>query len=240
MTQPVRQRNRLPKPTRRELVQWIATGVGVGVGVGRMTCPSNTALPEERVAAADEQTASDLAGRGAEIVEQAYQLGRQYESDHGGCAQCTLAALQDALPFLADDRKCFRAAGPLDGGATPVGLQNCGSFTGAGMAIGYLWGRQRKATFEGTNEQAHALIHQLYQKFEEHYGSVLCKDVREKAESDCPEVVGRAAKWTAQILIDAFNNQGPDKTGCEQKEKEKDEPTSAAEGPEPGKDQPTP
>ena len=40
--------------------------------------------------------------------------------------------------------------------------------------------------------------------------SVLCKDMREKAERDCPEVVGLAAKWTAQILLDEFSTHVAD------------------------------
>ncbi|MDD4270100.1 MAG: C-GCAxxG-C-C family protein [Pirellulales bacterium] len=146
----------------------------------------------------------------SEIVEEAYRLGHQYEAQHGGCAQCTLAALQDAIPFLEKDADVFRAASGLDGGATPTGVQNCGAFTGAGMAIGCLCGRRRDTGFAGSNKQAHRLIRKLYEQFEEHYGSVLCKDVREKAERRCPEVVGLAAKWTAQILLDEFGVERDD------------------------------
>ena len=72
------------------------------------------------------------------------------------------------------------------------------------MAIGYLSGRQRDIKFQGTTERSHALIRELYKQFEERYGSVLCRDVRERAEADCPQVVGLAAKWAAQILVDEF------------------------------------
>lgn len=118
----------------------------------------------------------DVAGREQEIVEEAYQLGSAYEKQYGGCSQCT-----------------------------PTGLQNCGSFTAAGMAIGYLCGRRRSAEFEGTTKPSHALIRKLYKQYETSYGSVLCKDVRQKAERDCRHVVGLAAQWTAQILLDEFS-----------------------------------
>lgn len=143
------------------------------------------------------------------IIEEAYRLGCNYEKEHGGCAQCTLAAIQDAVPFLKKDAGVFRAASALDGGATPTGVQNCGSFTGAGMAIGYLCGGRRKPGFEGSNKRAHQLIRKLYQQYQEHYGTVLCNDVREKAEHRCPEVVGNAAKWATQILLDEFGVEGP-------------------------------
>ena len=56
------------------------------------------------------------------------------------------------------------------------------------------------------------MIRKLYKHFEKHYGSVLCKDVREKAKGDCPEVVGLAAKWTAQVLLDAFRSHPADES----------------------------
>lgn len=142
-----------------------------------------------------------------EIAEKAYQLGHKYEKRYGGCAQCSLAALQDAIAFVGVDEDVFRAASCLDGGATPTGLQNCGAFTGCGMVIGYLCGRTRGDEFEGSTGLSHDLIHRVYKRFQQQYGSVLCKDVRKGAEKDCPEVVGRAARWTAEVLLEQFANQ---------------------------------
>jgi len=139
------------------------------------------------------------------ILQTAYDLGHRYEGRFGGCAQCTMAALQDALPFMPKDRGLFRAACPLDGGATPVGEQNCGSFTGSAMVIGYLTGRTRTDKgFTGSTGLAHRLVHRLYARYKEHYGTVLCRDVRKGAGADCPKVVGRAARWTAEILLAEF------------------------------------
>ena len=194
------------RSTRREIVRLTAAGVGLGLmtGLYRQVRCAESDTPGEQA------QRFDVAGREQEIIEEAYRLGHQYEKQYGGCAQCTLAALQDAIPFLAADKGLFRGASSLDGGATPIGLQNCGSFTGAGMAIGYLCGRRRNAKFEGTTKQSHKLIRKLYKQYEEHYGSILCKDVREKAKGDCPEVVGLAAKWTAQILLDEFSTHSAD------------------------------
>ncbi|NQT16632.1 MAG: C_GCAxxG_C_C family protein [Planctomycetes bacterium] len=189
------------RSTRREIVWLTAAGVGLGL----MTGLCRQVWCEENDTPGEEGQRFDVGGRAQEIIEEAYRLGHQYEKQYGGCAQCTLAALQDAIPFLVADKGLFQGASCLDGGATPTGLQNCGSFTGAGMAIGYLCGRRRNAKFQGTTKQSHKLIRELYKQYEEHYGSVLCKDVREKAERDCPEVVGLAAKWTAQLLLDEFS-----------------------------------
>ena len=194
--------------TRREILGLMAAGAGLVV------------LPRRRRATRSAQICDpggkgppfDVGGQEQKIVAEAYRLGHQYEKQYGGCAQCTLAALQDAVPFLAADKGLFCGASCLDGGATPTGLQNCGAFTGAAMAIGYLCGRRRNGKFEGTTKQSHKLIRKLYKQYEERYGSVLCKDVREKAKRDCPEVVGLAAEWTAQILLDEFSAHGADKT----------------------------
>ncbi|NMC20653.1 MAG: C_GCAxxG_C_C family protein [Thermogutta sp.] len=193
---------------RREILGLMAAGAGLVVLPRRR----RAILIAEICDPAGEGPPFDVGGQEQKIIADAYQLGHQYEKEYGGCAQCTLAALQDAIPFLAADQGLFRGASCLDGGATPTGLQNCGGFTGAAMAIGYLCGRRRNGKFEGSAEQSHKLVRKLYKQYEERYGSVLCKDVREKAKGDCPEVVGLAAQWTAQILLDEFSAHAADKT----------------------------
>ena len=117
-----------------------------------------------------------------------------------------MAAVQDGVPFVEVDKDLFRGACCLDGGATPTGVQNCGGFTGAGMVIGHLCGRTRDDKFHGSGNLAHELIRQVYERFKEKCGSVLCKDVREAFKHDCPEVVGNAAKWTAEALLREFTD----------------------------------
>ena len=140
------------------------------------------------------------------IIENAYEKGYEYEKKYTGCAQCTVAALQDSLDFVPKDKHIFRAASCLDGGATPTGEANCGAFTGSGMIIGCLFGRRREA-FGGRTDKSHELIHEVYEKFKEEYGSCLCKDVEKKMEQyedKCPRVVGKAAAWTAEIILGEF------------------------------------
>ncbi len=148
----------------------------------------------------------DIGGKGKEIIEKAYKLGYDYEKRYGGCAQCTLAALQDAIPFVPLDKGLFRAASCLDGGATPVGVQNCGSFTGAAMVMGYLCGRTRNGKFHGSTGLSHTLSHRLYQHFKKDYGTVLCRDVQKGLKGDCPKVVGTTARWATEIILKAFTN----------------------------------
>ncbi len=135
-------------------------------------------------------------------VERARKLGREYMAKYGNCAQCAVAALQDALNLGMKTDAILLAATGLAGGATANGSANCGGFTGAGMVIGSLWGRSRdKLHDRGAATQAGKLVRELSGKFEQAYGNVLCKDVRAKAEKNCPEVVSQAAGWTAEILL---------------------------------------
>jgi C_GCAxxG_C_C family probable redox protein len=149
-----------------------------------------------------------LEGKAEEIIQRAYELGQDYERRYGGCAQCAVAALQDAVPFVPRSQAVFRAGSCLDGGATPTGLQNCGAFTGCGMVIGHLCGRTRANQFQGSSAFSHDLIRRLYQRFKEQYGSVLCQDVKKGAEGDCPKVVARAARWAAEVLLSELTDSG--------------------------------
>ena len=152
--------------------------------------------------ALDENVKIDIGDVGKEMIQKAYDLGYKYQDEHKGCARCTVAALQDAIDFIPEDDSLFRAASCLDGGATPTKLANCGSFTGSGMLIGWVCGTQRF----GDNALSHELIHKVHKCFEEEYGSVICKEVRENADSKCSEVAAKAAKWTTEILLKQFTN----------------------------------
>ena len=140
------------------------------------------------------------------VVERAYRLGHDLEGRHGGCARCTVAALQQAIPFVPVDAGLFRAASCLDGGATPHGAQNCGAFTGAGMVIGWVCGTEEFRR----PRLARQIMREVYEHFEAEYGTVLCKDVRKKVDGDCPKVVARAARWTTEALLARFAGYEPE------------------------------
>ena len=149
----------------------------------------------------------DVGDRAKQIIEKAYDVGFELEKKHGGCARCTVAALQKSIEFIPENKTLFRTASCLDGGATPKGVQSCGAFTGAGMVIGWVCGNK---TF-GDTKLSHKLIRQVCGRFETEYGSVLCKDVKAKAESNCPKVVARSAKWTAEVLLSQFTDYEQEK-----------------------------
>ena len=186
---------------RRGFLHTAATAaLGLGVFTAARGESEETAQTPFKVLDANDQI--DIGDRGKEIIEAAYKWGYDFEKKHGGCARCTVAALQKAIPFVPEDAGLFRAATCLDGGATPTGNQNCGAFTGSGIAIGWTCGTE---DFKGT-ALAHKLIRQVCKHFESEYGSVLCKDVKKKMKSDCPEVVGKAARWSAEVLLRQFTS----------------------------------
>jgi len=183
-------------------LQSLAAGLACGV-IRSDEATAQAGDPEPPIRRGDRL---DVAGREAQLLQEAYRLGCDYEKRYGGCAQCTVAALQDALPFVPADVGLFRAASCLDGGATPTGIQNCGSFTGAGIILGYLCGRTRNQAFVGDKKLSQELMRGVYRRFEQRYGSVLCKDVRAAAKGDCPHVVGTTTQWVVEVLLEAFTD----------------------------------
>jgi len=210
--------------SRRQLLS--GTGAGAALILGCSVRAPGQCSDEPKVLKRGDRV--EIEGTAEEIIAKAYELGHQYEKAHGGCCRCTVAGCQDGIPFVPVDVDLFRGSTCLDGGATPVNVQNCGAFTGAGMIIGHLCGSTRGETFEGGAKLAHELLHKVYHRFKEHYGTVLCRDVREGAEGDCPNVVGLAAQWVAEVLLEEFTDyqppEKPEEKKSEAKEAEKKKP----------------
>jgi hypothetical protein len=191
-------RNENLKGTRRKFLQSVGVWlVACGLNVKNVSAASKD---KKEFKVLDENDRFDIGDRGNEIIQKAYDLGYLFEEKYKGCARCTVASLQDAIDFLPADEGLFRTASCLDGGATPTNFANCGAFTGSGMVIGWVCGTERF----GDNTLSHELIHKVHKCFEEEYGSVICKEVRDRADSKCPEVVAKSAKWTTEILLKQF------------------------------------
>ena len=163
---------------RRKFLQSIA-GMGlIGLCSERVECASITG---KIFTILDENDRFDIGSRGDEIIQAAYKLGYEYEKTHGGCARCSVGALQDSIDFIPENKSLLRAASCLDGGATPTKIANCGAFTGPGMVIGWICGTD---TY-GDTALSHKLIRKVHERFEKEYGSVICKDIRGKIDGDC-------------------------------------------------------
>jgi C_GCAxxG_C_C family probable redox protein len=159
--------------------------------------------------------------------EKAYELGKKYEMVYKGCSQCAIAALQDALDIRNDD--IFKAATALAGGGCGTVDGSCGAYVGSLMVLGSLIGRERDKFDDFTNMAPDSRAFQLYRKFRDkyiqEYGSVICRNIQTKVlgrpyyiadpdemekleaagghgEKGCPVVVGRAARWMAEMILE--------------------------------------
>ena len=155
----------------------------------------------------------------------AYELGFSYEKEYRGCAQCVIAALQDAFEIRnAETDAIFKSATALAGGVAQETDGNCGAYTGGAMMIGYHIGRERDnfADPEKIRMRTSALTSELHARFIEEFGTVTCREIHTRimgrpfyikdpdelkkfdeagAHADkCTRVVALAAQWTAEIL----------------------------------------
>ena len=162
-------------------------------------------------------------------AEKAYELGKNYERTYRGCGQCVIAALQDAFGIRNDD--IFKAGTGLAGGGGRATDGSCGSYVGGIMVLSSLVGRERDnfADPECIRFRTMDLCLKFHDRFIREYGSVVCRDIQTKvmgrpyyiADPDemekfhnagahdiyCPEVVGKAARWAAELIL--AENPGP-------------------------------
>jgi C_GCAxxG_C_C family probable redox protein len=162
--------------------------------------------------------------KASEAAEKAYQLGKEYERTYRGCSQCAIAALQDVLEVGSDE--VFKAATGLAGGTGLACDSGCGAYMGAVLFLGSILGRERKnfSDAEGVRFKTHQLVRKYRDRFIKEYGSVVCRDIQNKMlgryyylpdpqefekfhnagahDVHCPEVVGKAAQWMTEIILE--------------------------------------
>ncbi len=157
-------------------------------------------------------------------AEKAYELGKKYESTYGGCSQCVIAALQDTFNIRNDD--IFKASTGLAGGGGRATDGSCGAYAGAILILSFLFGRERDNFDDPEDIRARTaeLVRKFHDKYIQEYGSVVCHDIQTKVlgrpyyladpverqkfheagahDIYCPEVVGKAARWMAELIIE--------------------------------------
>jgi C_GCAxxG_C_C family probable redox protein len=131
-----------------------------------------------------------------------------------------VSALQDVFDLRNDD--LFKSATALAGGGGRATDGSCGAYTGAILMFGSLFGREMNKLGE-KNLRSHELAKSLHDRFINEYGSVICCNIQTKTmgrayyfldpdefnkfkasgahDKYCPDIVGKAAKWAAEILI---------------------------------------
>jgi len=158
-----------------------------------------------------------------ESAKKAYQKGKEYEKTYRGCSQCVIAALQDVLGVGSDD--VFKAATGLAGGTGLTCDSGCGAYMGGVLFLGSILGRERKnfSDPEGVRFKTHKLVRKFRDEFIREYGSVVCRDIQNRVlgryyylpdpqefekfhnagahDIHCPEVVGKAARWMTEIIL---------------------------------------
>lgn len=164
------------------------------------------------------------------LLEQAAQTGFKYEQIYRGCAQCTIAAVQETLGLKND--AIFKAASGLAGGCGGTCEGVCGGLSGGIMMMSSCFGRSR-AGVDSDNEEkqcASRMAKDLHQKFVEMYGSAICKDIHseifgrtfdfwdkedKQAFEDagahtekCPSVVANACRWTTELILEELEQRG--------------------------------
>ena len=163
------------------------------------------------------------------IIKTAQDLGFEYEKKYRGCAQCTLAAVQDALDI--PNPLLFRAASGLASGGGLLCTGSCGGYSAGTMIMSALYGRRRdKFDNDNVNKYgAFQMARDLNDKFLEKYGSVICKDIhkqifgktydlldpKQKADFEtdgahrdkCTGVVAQAAGWTTELILEEMNSR---------------------------------
>ncbi|MBN1836993.1 MAG: C_GCAxxG_C_C family protein, partial [Spirochaetales bacterium] len=110
------------------------------------------------------------------ILQKAYDLGFKYEQEYRGCAQCAIAAIQDALGVRNDD--VYKAASGLAGGAGECTDGLCGGYSGAIMAMSTFFGRTRpeEGSTKGREDKyvSFRMAAEVHDRFIEKYGTVIC------------------------------------------------------------------
>jgi C_GCAxxG_C_C family probable redox protein len=151
-------------------------------------------------------------------------LGRKYLKKYGICSRCTFSAIMETVGLQSDD--ISRAATGFFGGIGDLGVNSCGAFTAGVMALSYKFGHERYNWY-GDFGLLKALIKKLYNRFIDEYGSNVCRDIQRKVLGrsydlwdskdmelfhnaspslyECSKIVGNAAGWTVQLILEGEN-----------------------------------
>jgi len=159
----------------------------------------------------------------AEVLDMAFNQAKQYEMRSGGCSQCTLSGIFDALGVRNDD--IFKAATGLADGVGLTGDGHCGALSGGVLAIGYFFGRNKEEFGDMMKlVKANLLSKKLHGRFVEKYGTCRCTDLQtsffgrfynlydpEEMKAamkaglldTCSTLVGEVAKMATEIILEA-------------------------------------
>jgi C_GCAxxG_C_C family probable redox protein len=165
-----------------------------------------------------------------ELTEKAFELGFTYEKEYRGCAQCTIAAVQDTLNVRNDF--VFKSASGLSAGGGLLTVGHCGGYVGGILMMSSFFGRSRE-NFDNDRENKYCSFNMavaLHELFRKKYGSIICREIHEcifgrsfdmwdedernafedaGAHKDkCTGVVADASRWTTQLILEEMEKRG--------------------------------
>ena len=166
-----------------------------------------------------------------ELLDKAYELGVDFERYSGSCSQCTAAALQEILDFepvivKIASSSCGGHAGCSTGtcGAVVGGTIVLDYYLGRPVEL--LSSTSESKEGQEALKSAMEVSGFFCKKFQDKYGSIICPNVQKKLfgrsfnlqdpsdwkafidagghtdPSKCMSVVGNAASWALEVLID--------------------------------------
>jgi len=165
-----------------------------------------------------------------QIIRKIEQSANEYEKLYGGCARCTLGALQKHLGIGSGE--VFRAATPFAAGTGRSG-ELCGALIGGIMAIGLVYAAEEfedgdaesrpLASNSPPYQQAMEHTIKLCDRFREEFGGFRCLDIMKKVfgkawnlrddearaefrqpriHDRCGEVTGKGARLAAEVILE--------------------------------------
>lgn len=163
-----------------------------------------------------------------EAMQLAFKLGFESEKNRLSCSQSSFHAITTVLGYR--NPLVFKCLLPFQGGGADSGLNSWGAFCGPLAVFGLFFGRDYSLWEKGKMDLKASLLGQkLLKKFQDTYGSAVCKDIQtyclgfatrfvKDGELDkeafknfekhggheivAPTVVGRGAAWAIEILWD--------------------------------------
>ena len=162
-----------------------------------------------------------------EVLNRAFTLAKEYELKNGGCPQCVLMGIFEALEIENDS--VFKAGTALADGVGLTGDGHCGALSGGAMAISYLFGREKK-DFGSRRKllKANLLSKRLHDEFIEKYGTCRCADIQKQTfgrffnlydpqdmeaaakagmADACSTLVGEVARMATRIILEEKERQ---------------------------------
>lgn len=164
-----------------------------------------------------------------EILRKADELAKEYEAKYKGCAQTTFYAAADALrwggleviPAELQD-KMYAGICLLSAGGCFTGEGTCGAVVGSILTSGFAYGLSKDLGDPAAGRKAGTAIRDtLLKKYNQEFGSILCKDVMRKhfgkawdltSDRMTAEFLGitdgcvirKTAVWITEILLDRY------------------------------------